>query len=747
MTFLNPILAVVGVACVAIPIIIHILMRRRRRPVAWGAMQFLLEAYRRQRRRINLEQLLLLACRCLLVLLLALALGKPVLEAAGAAPALSARTLFILLDNSLPAAGPVEAGTQGLESSKRLAEELLAGLDASRGDRAALVTLGGPADAQAWPPSADLAMVRSALAATTLTDSRIDLAGGLSRVRDEAARLRAQGGRAGVALLSAWRQGSVDLGTPLTGADTGADLLVQTPTASPIDNIAVAALRPARRVILPRAEGDPTLAATFAVDLARWGPGVGSAGVSSVVVEVQRPGEARSAGRGQAVVAWAPGQAAHSAMIEVEFPAESASRGRLIAVARIDRDAIEGDNAFRMPLEARDRLTVLLVAAPRTPDPGLEGFAPADWLALALQPGADPQTRRRQESDIRVEAIDPARLGNSGIAGDVDAVIITAPDEVPEQGWAAVRSVADRGGLVMVVPPHAAQTHTWPDAMNGALGLHATFAREAVTLDPPAAPAPTPGPGGADLLEVVAPELPELVKAVRVTRVLPVTSQAGTFEPVLSLDDGRPALVTIPRSGDGAQAGLVLVWCVSPDLAWTDLPTKPLMVPLVQELVRQGTGRAARPSTAYAGLTPPPMGEAIELALVAGAGGDDPAAPGVRSLVRVEAGVPAFPIRRAGTYTLRNAAGVSTGLLSFNADTSASATGTVGEDELSRWLSPAGSSLRWLRPGDVDAGAGGGGPSGTPPMSLPLLAAALAVAGCEALLARFFSHAHREGRP
>ena len=80
MTFLNPILFSVGAACVALPIVIHILLRRRRRPIPWAAMRFLLDAYRKQRRKINLEQVLLLAARCLLVALLALAVGKPVLH-------------------------------------------------------------------------------------------------------------------------------------------------------------------------------------------------------------------------------------------------------------------------------------------------------------------------------------------------------------------------------------------------------------------------------------------------------------------------------------------------------------------------------------------------------------------------------------------------------------------------------------------------------------------------------------------
>src|SRR4051812_1856007 len=74
--------AAAAIAAVSLPIIIHILMRRRRKPVMWAAMRFLLEAYRQHRRRLKLEQFLLLAARCLLLALLALALGRPLIGAA-----------------------------------------------------------------------------------------------------------------------------------------------------------------------------------------------------------------------------------------------------------------------------------------------------------------------------------------------------------------------------------------------------------------------------------------------------------------------------------------------------------------------------------------------------------------------------------------------------------------------------------------------------------------------------------------
>ncbi|MBN8645264.1 MAG: BatA domain-containing protein, partial [Planctomycetes bacterium] len=82
MTFLHAGLAAAGFACVAIPIVIHLLFRRRRKPTPWAAMRFLLEAMRRQRRRLRLETLLLLAARCLMLACLAAAIARPLLSGA-----------------------------------------------------------------------------------------------------------------------------------------------------------------------------------------------------------------------------------------------------------------------------------------------------------------------------------------------------------------------------------------------------------------------------------------------------------------------------------------------------------------------------------------------------------------------------------------------------------------------------------------------------------------------------------------
>src|SRR5437016_7342714 len=74
--FLNPIFFWVGVGAVSAPIIIHLINRMRFRRVRWAAMEFLLKAQKRMKRKLIIEQLILLMLRCLLVFLVALLLAR-----------------------------------------------------------------------------------------------------------------------------------------------------------------------------------------------------------------------------------------------------------------------------------------------------------------------------------------------------------------------------------------------------------------------------------------------------------------------------------------------------------------------------------------------------------------------------------------------------------------------------------------------------------------------------------------------
>lgn len=136
-----------GGAAVAAPILIHLLSRRRFRRVEWAAMDFLLEAERRNRRRIRLEHLLLLALRCLAVLLVALLAARLFLRPTGVlggAFGSARRERIVVLDDS-PSMEVKAAGRTVFEEARGGLVDFLRGLAREYpGDTVTLLTTSDP---------------------------------------------------------------------------------------------------------------------------------------------------------------------------------------------------------------------------------------------------------------------------------------------------------------------------------------------------------------------------------------------------------------------------------------------------------------------------------------------------------------------------------------------------------------------------------------------------------------------------
>ena len=78
MIFLSP-LMLWGLLAASIPVIIHLLNRRRHRTVKWAAMQFLLKASRESRGKKRLRHILILTCRTMALAALIFAAAQPVI--------------------------------------------------------------------------------------------------------------------------------------------------------------------------------------------------------------------------------------------------------------------------------------------------------------------------------------------------------------------------------------------------------------------------------------------------------------------------------------------------------------------------------------------------------------------------------------------------------------------------------------------------------------------------------------------
>lgn len=179
---INPGFAVAGAAMVAIPIIIHILNRRRYRIQQWAAMKFLLEAMRRNRRRLQFEQWILLAARCLALLLLGLALARPTgcADSSLASFAQRAGLHVIVIDNSYSMAYEADRpdAKTHFDQAKKVAKQIVDQLSGG-GESVAIITTSRPATAVIARPSYDLAAVTSAIDRIPQGAGATDLAGAL----------------------------------------------------------------------------------------------------------------------------------------------------------------------------------------------------------------------------------------------------------------------------------------------------------------------------------------------------------------------------------------------------------------------------------------------------------------------------------------------------------------------------------------------------------------------------------------
>ncbi len=136
MTLLNGLLAL-GALAFTVPLAIHLLFRSRFRTIEWGAMHLLDAVVRINRRRLQLLHLLLLLVRCMLPVLLAFCLARPLLTGFQSLPGDAAQTLILVLDDSRSMAARESSGLSRMDRVKQEIGSLLESL--SRRDEVMLI--------------------------------------------------------------------------------------------------------------------------------------------------------------------------------------------------------------------------------------------------------------------------------------------------------------------------------------------------------------------------------------------------------------------------------------------------------------------------------------------------------------------------------------------------------------------------------------------------------------------------------
>lgn len=712
--FVAPALAAGGAAMVTIPIAIHLLSRWRRRPQPFGAMRFLIEAYRRQKRRMRFEQWLLLLVRCLIVLLLGLALSRPMMV--GWVGSLfghfdhGGRVVNLVIDDSLSLQARTPSGETRFKQQIQSALSVLDALEPS--DQVMVYRAGRPATPVTAGPTTDHAAVRKLLTDLRPGFARSDLQNALVDL-DHALNTPAFAAKERVTFLFSDFPGSADIfqESPFPGgnaADSRNRLIVTRP-ALQADNLQIASFTPTRRVIWI----DDWINNSIALQarLIRYTDAQTPAASTLEVGVLDASG--KQLATTQQRITFAQGQRDFTASVNIPLGADEirlADTGDTLLTLRArlmdtPNDQLSADNQAWAVVEIKKRMRVALVGDASAPDAGSsQGPSPAQWLSLALDPPS-----LAASATIETTRLSPAQLDTSENLNTPDAVMLFRPDRLSPAAWENLGKYTRAGGIVWVFVPPDQTASTWPNQLAESFSPGWRVGLEPVRIDQPETGLNVvTEPTHVEALERLAADWQALVKPIRVTRYLPVfttpsdawltlagapDSPAGTQSNAAS----SPALLAHHKVGDGSL--LLLTSAVDP--SWTNLPTKPLFVPLVHETLLGLLGTRNQPNviTAVAGDQPrlnPAWQGTTELKSIdtlddADTSNTSQPPPGIQ--VTDDQLVFDNPLRKPGVYQAQADSGPCR--LIVNHDPKAADTRPIDEATLTHWLDGLG-PWQWL---------------------------------------------------
>lgn len=578
MNFLHPGLALAAVAAIALPIVIHLLFRRRRIPLDWAAMEILREAMRRTNRRLRAEQWLVLVLRCLAVLALGLAIAVPVMSSV-LMSATEPRTWMVVIDDGVTSA--LRTGVNA-ELARVCDDARQAVSQRRQGDRVGIVLASVPPRI-VLAATADSGRIEEGFTRITAAQTPSDLSGALTLARgfiSNESMSSSTNGPTTIIVASAFREASLPDGVMLGNGSDAVDRA--TTLASETEFVA---LTPAQESPV-----DVRLTSIEARNAA-VGDGVSlraqlmRAGLSLPAAETR----VNALGDGLMtspvrIVTWEAGQS--EASVEFQLPATVSSsremRQRAVEV-RLNDDALSAGNSMFAVIQRRNEIEVAILGRRGALDASdLERVPASLWISRALNPSTN--------SGMRVRDLDPSACDDQALLG-FDAVIVARPDLVAPSSCDALGRFVLRGGLVVIVPAAETLAQSWSATLLPKLSVRVRTAAEATVATEPlrlAEEQPTSA-----LLYAIRPEIASLVAPLEVSRSLALEGFAGN-EVVLTLANNAPFVVAVtPTNVDGTSAGLVVLFAATPELTWTNLPVKPLMVPLFQEIVRAGLGLAS----------------------------------------------------------------------------------------------------------------------------------------------------------
>ncbi len=543
--FLYP-LFLFGLAAASLPVLIHLLNRRRLKRIRFPAVRFILLSQKRISRSYRLRHWLLLALRTLAVICLALLLANPIFQTgaglfAGGGPV----SLVVILDNSLSMTWSGDGN--GFKQAKEAATLLVSSLN--DGDRAAVIPT-NISGKEAFRLKDQKIVLTKEIAGIEVADGSANFPAALSKAYEL---LDQPAGQKEIRIvtdmaLTGWDQFSV---ASLKRADPSIPLKIirigrkQQPLNGAVKEIRL---------------GGQGVGVNLPLQIEATVANFGATEIKELLVQLSIDGQSKE----QKLLA-IPAEGEASVRFQTRLGQPGAHIGRII----LKKDGFAGSPAANFALDAQEKLRVLLVDGdPQTSLVQSETF----FLSRALNPSGERDASLFLPTVVLPEGLNAATLDSYQV------VILSNVAALADGFVSRLQTFLRQGGGVLIFTGDKFQADNYNQKLGAVLPAQI---RDKKT-------GPESGGEKIEKIDLTHPALQSLAdnilqESIKSVRVWGYLRAAG--KPLIALANGDPLLLE-----QKVGAGKIMLMTTSADRDWSDLPVKTVFLPLIQSITQYLAG-------------------------------------------------------------------------------------------------------------------------------------------------------------
>ncbi len=542
MGFLN-LAFLVGLVAAAVPIIIHLLNRRRVKRVKFSSLEFLDEVNKQRMRRINLRRILILVLRTLAILALVFAFARPTLRSgllfAGSAP----KNVVVCLDASYSMGAAMETET-AFDAAKRIAADVVD--EASGSDMINVVLFAKTADALLEQGTRNKGVVKSTIDRVELSSETTSIRAGVERALDLIEKSDVDGGE--IYVVSDFRANEDSSFVDEANIPANVRVYFIPVYDEEVDNVSI------DRVGVPRKLLRPGEVVKVSVTTTNHSLEADASAPLEIIVDGDRKAEQ--------VVELSPG-----ATQTVMFPLSLAEPGRYHGRVAKNRDRLPADDDRFFLIEVSNTIPVTVMTGRRRATPAASGVPSVFYVEKALNP------RGTAEGEFSLRVIDQRDLTTSSLPRS--GVIVWAdPQGLEPNRMTLLERHVRRGGGLMVFLGNAD-----PAVLNNAAFRELVGIRGAAEKSADSRAAFTSFEKAHPVFNLFTKEELELLSRAKVRSYVGARGVAPDSA-LAYVGGGDPAVWECVRG-----RGRVLVFAAAPDLESGDIPLSPMFLPLMHTSV------------------------------------------------------------------------------------------------------------------------------------------------------------------